>query len=424
MIGDAYGLLLAYSLPDASLIFVENTTMPRTKLNEASIGRATRESVERNVRIGLTDLDQKGLMLRITPNGIRTWVLSCRDYHSRYRMFSLGSYPAIGLAAARIAARSLREDVRRGADPTADKRARRQAVREAKVVVASGPEHTIRTLLDEYERLKVNGRKSWKRARMRLSFLLQEVIDVGFDRLTYADLRRVFEGHPSQISAKWGCQQMKPIFRWAIETQRDYVPADFVNLNFGIKSEARKRVLSADELKVVLLALDAHRDDVWFAAMRFILLTLLRVNEVSGLRWKDVDLEAKTITLPVTKNGEPHVVPLSRQALQIIAERKPAKVRLDGSVFAGITTNWNPAQRRINRLSGTDGWHRHDLRRTGATLLGEMGIVPDIVEAALNHVSIHNQLAATYNRSRYRPQVAEALQRLADKLDDLVGERP
>ena len=65
------------------------------------------------------------------------------------------------------------------------------------------------------------------------------------------------------------------------------------------------------------------------------------------------------------------------------------------------------------------GWTRHDLRRTGATMLGEMGELPDIIEAALNHVSIRSPLAATYNRSRYRPQVAAALQRLADALDGI-----
>src|SRR5271156_6473045 len=67
----------------------------------------------------------------------------------------------------------------------------------------------------------------------------------------------------------------------------------------------------------------------------------------------------------------------------------------------------------------TEGWTRHDLRRTGATMLGEMGELPDIIEAALNHVTIHSPLAATYNRSRYRPQVAAALQRLADALDGI-----
>jgi hypothetical protein len=48
-----------------------------------------------------------------------------------------------------------------------------------------------------------------------------------------------------------------------------------------------------------------------------------------------------------------------------------------------------------------------------------MGELPDIIEAALNHVTIHSPLAATYNRSRYRPQVAMALQRLADALDGI-----
>jgi hypothetical protein len=69
--------------------------------------------------------------------------------------------------------------------------------------------------------------------------------------------------------------------------------------------------------------------------------------------------------------------------------------------------------------SGTEGWHRHDLRRTGATMLGELGEMPDIVEAALKYVTIRSPLASTYNRSRCRPQVATALQRLADVLDGI-----
>jgi hypothetical protein len=52
---------------------------------------------------------------------------------------------------------------------------------------------------------------------------------------------------------------------------------------------------------------------------------------------------------------------------------------------------------------------------SSATMLGEMGELPDIIEAAVNHASIRPPLAATYNRSRYRPQVAAALQRLADR---------
>lgn len=52
-------------------------------------------------------------------------------------------------------------------------------------------------------------------------------------------------------------------------------------------------------------------------------------------------------------------------------------------------------------------------------MFGNMGVRPDIIEAALNHATIHSPLAATYNLSRYLPQVREALQRLADVLDDI-----
>ena len=94
-------------------------------------------------------------------------------------------------------------------------------------------------------------------------------------------------------------------------------------------------------------------------------------------------------------------------------------------VFAGRSgkaltdSAWELATGNIQKVSNTIRWHRHDLRRTGATMLGEMGELPDIIEAALNHVSIRSPLAATYNRSRYRPQVAAALQRLADALDGI-----
>ncbi len=86
--------------------------------------------------------------------------------------------------------------------------------------------------------------------------------------------------------------------------------------------------------------------------------------------------------------------------------------------------NWDRETKLIQAASGTDDWHRHDLRRTAATLLGEMGELPDIIEAALNHAATHSPIAATYNRARYRPQVATALQRLADALDAIEAGIP
>jgi hypothetical protein len=73
----------------------------------------------------------------------------------------------------------------------------------------------------------------------------------------------------------------------------------------------------------------------------------------------------------------------------------------------------------VEMIDGSKIPTRHDLRRTGATLIGLTGVAPHIIEAALNHVAIHNRLAATYNRSRYRSEVADALQALADQLDTI-----
>ena len=116
-------------------------------------------------------------------------------------------------------------------------------------------------------------------------------------------------------------------------------------------------------------------------------------------------------------------MPLSRQALALLAAIRPTDADPSALVFPTSTgaalSNRDRETKRLHKLSGTAGWHRHDLRRTSATLLGETGTEPHIIEAALNHTAIHSRLAATYNRSRYRPQVADALQRLADALDGI-----
>jgi integrase len=114
-------------------------------------------------------------------------------------------------------------------------------------------------------------------------------------------------------------------------------------------------------------------------------------------------------------------VPLSRQAIALLRALDPgAAGALVFRTFAGgPISNWDRETKILQEASGTQGWTRHDLRRTRATMLGEMGELPDIIEAALNHVSIHSPLAATYNRSRNRPQVASALQRVADALDGI-----
>ena len=125
----------------------------------------------------------------------------------------------------------------------------------------------------------------------------------------------------------------------------------------------------------------------------------------------------------MTKNGTEHVIPLSRQAIDLLRSLRPIDADPPALVFASragkALDDWEGATERVQAASGTADWHRHDLRRTAATTMGLLGTIPDIVEAALNHATIHSPLAATYNKARYLPEVATALQLVADYYDGI-----
>jgi integrase len=243
--------------------------------------------------------------------------------------------------------------------------------------------------------------------------------------LSASDFQMVVDAHPSEATGSFVVRSVRPALKWA--ALRGYVPEGFANIHPPAPVKRRKRILTRDELTTVLPALRASSRP-YASALRFMLLTLTRRQETALARWRDMNMEARTWTIPETKNGEMHVVPLSRQAIDLLRSRLPADAAgspqdpdPNALIFATSTGaqlgNWDRETRAVQEASCTEGWTRHDLRRTGATMLGEMGELPDIIEAALNHVSIRSPLAATYNRSRYRPQVALALQRLADALD-------
>src|SRR4029453_16060856 len=93
------------------------------RLNETAIAKAIREVAHSGIRRDLADAACPGLRLRLTPSGQKSWVLACRDRLGRMRRFPLGSYPTMGVAQARDAARDLHRRVKQeGADPIADRR--------------------------------------------------------------------------------------------------------------------------------------------------------------------------------------------------------------------------------------------------------------------------------------------------------------
>jgi integrase len=340
------------------------------------------------------------------------------------RRFPIGSYPGKGISEARSDARALHTRVKHeGADPVAERR-RERAINDA----AKAGIGTLTAVLDTYGEKRGNQQRAWPESRKRINLVFKGLLGRPVTTLTLADLQLAADNYAFPKSAAFAVRTLRPALKWAAQPGRKYVPAELANLSTSETVERRKRVLTRDELARLLPILRSSSRP-YAAALRFMLMTLARRQEAALARWRDVNLEARTWTIPETKNGEPHVVPLSRQAIDLLRSRCPSDNAgnpypgPNAPVFATSSGaplgDWDRETKVLQQASGTEGWTRHDLRRTGATMLGEMGELPDIIEAALNHVSIRSPLAATYNRSRYRPQVATALQRLADALDGI-----
>ncbi len=393
----------------------------KAHLNEATIKTAIATAVSQKQRVDLRDLQQAGLCIRMTPNGTSTWSLNCRDQQGRMRRFEIGRYPVVGLAEARKKARILHVNVREnGADPVAEGRRRRLAGTEARDGLG-----TLKALLTQYGEAVGKTKRSWDDSRRRIESVFRAQLDVHLSVLKRSDLQIAADAYPARQSAAAAVRYVRPVLKWG--AKRNYLSADIASIEPPATVKVRDRVLSSAELGAILPKIGAADSDPYRRAFRFLLLTLARREEVSGATWRDIDLAACEWTIPgsESKNGKAHRVPLSSQAVALLKSIAPAEP--DDLVFRtpakrggnGRLANWDRETKKLMEETKTHGWTRHDLRRTGATLLGELGVEPHVIEAALNHVNIYSGLAATYNKARYFPAVRDALQRLANRLDEI-----
>ena len=117
------------------------------------------------------------------------------------------------------------------------------------------------------------------------------------------------------------------------------------------------------------------------------------------------------------------MIPLARQAIELLLELGPRGP--DDIVFPnandGVLGNWDRWQKRVNKIAGVGGWDRHALRRTCATICGNTGAGPHIVDIVLGHRAIGSSLSSVYNKSRYLPEHRAVLQTVADQLQEMEG---
>lgn len=198
----------------------------------------------------------------------------------------------------------------------------------------------------------------------------------------------------------------------------------------------RERVLTDAELAEVLTALpDDHFGDI----VRLLALTGQRREEIGGLGWSEVNLKDDFIAFPPerVKNNRPHQLPLPPQAKAIIERQAHRDSRdLIFGIGAGGFSGWSDCKARLDaailekrreidrKAKVMPAWRLHDLRRTVAERLTELGTLPHIIEAVLNHVSGHKAgVAGVYNRALYADEMREALTKWANRVDAITAER-
>ena len=160
--------------------------------------------------------------------------------------------------------------------------------------------------MDQYSATAGAALKSWPHSRLRIDRVFKEQLDQPAEDLTVAALLLAADAYKAQASAAFATRTLRPVLKWA--AARNLVPAGLGDLVRRAPVRRRTRVINERELAAILPVLRGNRPHL--AALRFMLLTLARREEVCGATWAEIDLDAALWTLPEqrSKTGQMHVV--------------------------------------------------------------------------------------------------------------------
>ena len=371
----------------------------------------------------------------------KTWLVQYRIGGKSQRV-TIGNAGLLSVTKAREAARKLLANVALGADPQAERAAKRQA---SELTFSKA----VASYLEGYRRTK--RKNSYRSVNTYLAGPhLKPLHGKALSEITFTDMatqiRRV-EDERSTATAWHVRKAVAAFFTWAIS--EGLLGQNPVNPVAGTRRPAlappRDRVLSGPELAAIWRVTEDEPEGryAWRCYCRIIRLLMLlggRANEVGGMKWSEFDLGAGTWTLPKerSKNHRPLTLMLPKVALDIVAtgERRAEGERLrngttrEGDALFGMTKDgfrqWAHNKPELDRRLGAQvkPWHVHDLRRSAATHMAEIGVAPHVIEAALNDYSgVRRGVAGIYNRSSYDREVAAALVRWSEHLMMLVEGR-
>ncbi|SHG62441.1 Site-specific recombinase XerD [Kaistia soli DSM 19436] len=331
------------------------------------------------------DIRCPGLAIRVATSGVKTWDMSYRIKGGQVRRRSLGRFPEVGLAEARERANDLAAAARGGRDLVGEEDA-------AQVLMAARP--TIAELIERYCHRRVRGRlRTAVEIERRLKRALLPVLTRYADDLRRRDLRELLDavadaGMTREAEARR--QSISTMFRWAISV-------DLIETNpiWGLPTydagQARSRVLSADEVRTAW-----H----WFAssnmlpshvaALRLQLCIGARIGEIGGMARSEIDSNwVWHLPAERSKNGSPRATPLDGLAKDIVMER------LNYSTSELLFESERGAAATASQIGGAiikrrkdcpiESFATHDLRRTAATSMAELGISLETIATIVGH---------------------------------------
>jgi integrase len=403
----------------------------------------------------------KGFGLLVLPSGVKSYVYQYRlgGRAGKTRRYTIGRHGSPWTPEkARVRAKALAEQVRKGEDPLIAQRATVAAQDRAAQAAREQERRTRELAFDAYAtRFVEHGIRSDARDRTRADYagiLRTHVSPVlkakPLPDITRADVVRVLDRIPAKQPAvrRIVFAVLRKLMNWAV-SRGDIAKSPMDGMATPVAPASRDRVLSDAELAIVLEA--AGRMGALFGPLyRLLFATGQRREEVAGLNWAELDRESATWTLPRerSKNGEANIIPLNRLALAALDGLAHANGAGDaiwprkGLVFTmtGATgvSGFSRAKSRLDALTATIAaeraaeagqdpdsftvapWRLHDARRTLATGLQRLGVRFEVTEAVLNHVSgSRGGVAGVYQRHGWTHEKRVALDAWADHCDRL-----
>lgn len=370
----------------------------------------------------LWDDDIPGFGLRCR-GGARTWIFQyafSTGAHRIQRRYKIGKFSAMAPAKARDVAADLHAKVQLGQDPAAEKKKNR-----------SDAGNTVGKLVEQYlafkePELRARSLEEVKRHLEVYARPLHGLPLASVDQRVISDRLNAIAKASGPVSANRVRSSLSTMFAWAMGEGRAATnPVMYTNKR---EEKSRERVLTDAELRTIW---QSARDDHHGTIVKLLLLTGQRRNEIAGLRWAEIDLKRNIISFSGerTKNGRPHEVPITSTVHDIL-ERHPKSEGRDfifgyrGGAFSGWSNPKKVLDAQVGESAGNAlaRWTLHDLRRTAATRMADLGIAPHIIEAVLNHISGHKAgVAGIYNRAIYTAEKASALAQWDAHVSALVG---